>query len=164
VTFCPRCGAAHRQAPPTSCARCAYSIFVNPRPTAGLIVLDGAGRFLALRRSAEPCAGEWELPGGFCDGWEHPADAAVREGWEELGVRVNLHDFVGMYIGSYEFQQESLPVLDCYWLASIDAGQSITVDPRESSGHTWFALDTPPPLAFSTMDLAIRDAIKRLGG
>jgi 8-oxo-dGTP diphosphatase len=48
------------------------------------VVVDG-DRFLALRRAAEPQAGQWGLPGGFCDGWEHPADAAVRE---ELGVDV----------------------------------------------------------------------------
>jgi ADP-ribose pyrophosphatase YjhB (NUDIX family) len=138
-------------------------VFVNARPTAGLVIVDG-GRFLALRRVMEPGAGRWELPGGFCEGWEHPTDAAVREGQEELGVRVNLHDFIGMYIGTYEFQQEALPVLDCYWLASIDAGQSITINPAESSGYAWFPLGDAPLLAFSTMDLALRDVVARLGG
>ncbi|MFS8478554.1 MAG: NUDIX hydrolase [Micromonosporaceae bacterium] len=162
MTFCPRCGAKLPGAPPVGCARCAYQLYVNARPTASIIVTDG-DRFLALRRAMEPKAGQWEVPGGFCDGWEHPADAAVREAREELGVRVTLRDFVGMYIGGYEFQGELLPVLDCYWLAVIDPGQSIRIDPVESSEYAWFPLGDPPPLAFTTMESAIRDARKRLG-
>jgi ADP-ribose pyrophosphatase YjhB (NUDIX family) len=137
-------------------------LFVNARPTASLIVHD-AGRFLALKRAAEPKAGLWETPGGFCDGGEHPADAAVREAREELGVAVTLGDFVGMYVGSYDFQDERLPVLDSFFLATIDAGE-ITLDPGESSDMKWFELADPPPLAFSTMDAAVRAAARHLAG
>jgi ADP-ribose pyrophosphatase YjhB (NUDIX family) len=141
-------------------------VFLNARPTASLIVLDGPlsadARFLALRRAAEPNAGRWETPGGFCDGWEHPRDAAVREGREELGVDVTLLDFVGMYVGTYPYQGEDLPVLDCFWLAQLGS-DSITLDPAESSAHTWLPVLDPPALAFSTMDEALRDVAKRLG-
>lgn len=158
--FCPRCGAALRDRPPTTCAACGYALFVNARPTASLIVHDG-GRFLALKRAMEPRAGLWEVPGGFCDGWEEPAAAAVREGREELGVEVTLGEFVGMYVGSYDFQGERLPVLDCFFLATLD-GARVTLDPRESSALAWFDLDRPPPLAFETMDRAVADAVRRL--
>ena len=156
--FCPRCAASLPGVPPTTCTTCGYVLFVNARPTAGLIVLDG-GRFLALKRAAEPKAGLWETPGGFCAGWEHPADAAVREAREELGVEVVLGDFVGMYVGSYDLQGERLPVLDSFFLAWIGAG-TITLDPGESSDMEWFDLDNPPSLAFATMDAAIRDAAR----
>ena len=112
-------------------------------------------------RAAEPMAVRWETPGGFCDGWEHPADAAVREAREELGVAVTLGDFVGMYVGSYDFQGETLPVLESFFLATIGAGE-ITLDPAESSGLTWFDLAKPPALAFATMDAALRDAARLL--
>lgn len=161
ASFCPRCAAPLSEAPPTRCAACDYSLYVNARPTGSLIVLDG-DRFLALKRAAEPRSGLWETPGGFCDGWEHPADAAVREGREELGVEVTLGDFVGMYVGSYEFQGETLPVLDCFFLATIEHGD-ITLDPAESSDLRWFALRDAPPLAFATMDAAIREVRQRLG-
>jgi len=160
AAFCPRCAAALPVAPPTTCAACGYALFVNARPTASLIVLDG-DRFLALRRASEPKAGLWETPGGFCDGWEHPADAAVREAREELGVEITLGDFVGMYVGSYDFQAETLPVLDCFFFATLDPGE-VTLDPGESSDMRWFPLRQPPPLAFTTMDSAIRDAVRRL--
>jgi 8-oxo-dGTP diphosphatase len=159
--YCPRCGARLAASPPTRCRTCRYELFVNARPTASLVVLDG-DRFLALRRVAEPAAGRWETPGGFCDGWEHPAEAALREGREELGVDVVLGDFVGMYLGSYEYLGEALPVLDCFFTATLPPGRDIVLDPAESSGLTWFPVADPPRLAFSTMDSALREVARRL--
>lgn len=174
AAFCPRCASPLPGPAPTACTRCGYQLFVNARPTAGLVILDGpaAGaprstvepegpRFLALRRAAEPMAGRWELPGGFCDGGEHPADAAVREGREELGVDLTLGDCLGMYVGSYEFQDEVLPVLDIFFLATLD-DQEIALNRAEATEATWFPLVAPPPLAFATMDAAVRDALRRL--
>jgi 8-oxo-dGTP diphosphatase len=159
--YCPRCGTRLAASPPTRCRTCRYELFVNARPTASLVVLDG-DRFLALRRVAEPMAGRWETPGGFCDGWEHPAQAALREGREELGLDVVLGDFVGMYLGSYEFQGEALPVLDCFFTATLPPGREIVLDPAESSELTWFPVADPPRLGFSTMDSAIREVARRL--
>jgi ADP-ribose pyrophosphatase YjhB (NUDIX family) len=159
--FCPRCGAGLDDKPPTTCRACGYALFVNARPTASLVVHDGQ-RFLALRRAMEPQAGLWEVPGGFCDGWEEPAVAALREGREELGVQVTLGDFIGMYVGSYDYQGERLPVLDCFFLATLDNGAQVTLDPRESSAVAWFDLDRPPPLAFGTMERAVAEAARRL--
>ncbi len=92
-----------------------------------------------MRRARPPREGWWDLPGGFCDGWEHPADAAVREAREELGVAVRLDRFVGMYLGRYAYQGETLPVLDCFWLASIVDGE-ISLDPHEATEYTWLPL------------------------
>lgn len=153
VSFCPRCGAQLPARPPTICAGCSYQLFVNPRPTATVIIVRD-GRFLAVRRSIEPRLGWWDLPGGFCDGWEHPADTAVREAREELGVDIRLDDFVGMYLGTYVFQGETVPVLDCFWLAEITAGD-IRLDHTENSEYAWWPLDDPPELAFDTMNRAI---------
>jgi 8-oxo-dGTP diphosphatase len=169
VTFCPRCGNRLPGSPPTQCTSCAYQVFVNARPTATVIVVQdrtsaelasGAGKeFLAIRRAIEPKYGRWELPGGFCDGWEHPADAAIREAKEELDVDVQLGQFVGMYLGRYDFQGESLPILDCVWLATITSGQ-ISLAATEASEYAWFSVSNPPELAFETMDRALTDAQK----
>jgi 8-oxo-dGTP diphosphatase len=119
-------------------------------------VVDG-DRFLALRRAKAPRVGLWELPGGFCHGWEHPVDAAVREAREELGVDVELGAFLGMYLDRYDYQDEALPVLDCFWLARILDGP-VTVDPVEALGHAWLPLHDAPTLAFASMDQAVRAA------
>jgi ADP-ribose pyrophosphatase YjhB (NUDIX family) len=144
------------------CAACGYAVYVNPRPTASIVLLDG-DRFLALLRVREPNAGRWDLPGGFCDGWEHPVDAAVREAREELSVAVRLDRFVGMYLGEYRFQEETLPVLDCFWTASIVDG-ALRPDPSEAHDHAWLPLHDPPAMAFATQDIALRDAAALLRG
>jgi 8-oxo-dGTP pyrophosphatase MutT (NUDIX family) len=158
IAYCSRCGARLTTSPPTTCATCGYQLFVNPRPTGSVILLDRkhGDRYLVIRRVREPCAGAWDLPGGFCDGFEHPRAAAVREAREELGVEVSLGAFVGMYVGSYVFQDEQLPILDCFWLATIESGE-ITLDPTEASALTWADLDNPPKMAFATMDAALGD-------
>ena len=154
--FCPRCGQPLAARPPAACTACGYVIWINPRPTGTVVIVDN-GRFLALRRVREPRAGYWDLPGGFCDGFELPADAAIREAREELGLTVRLDEFIGMYIGHYTYQDETLPVLDCFWLASIVDGE-LRLDPEEASEHSWLPLAHPPELAFATMGLAIVDA------
>lgn len=155
---CFRCGEALPSAPPAVCRACGYEQYTNARPTASLLIEDDAGRVLLLRRSRPPGVGLWETPGGFCDTWEEPADAAVREGHEELGVEVILGSFVGMYVGGYEFQGETFPVLDCFWWARLPDGAQLILDPAESSEAAWFELSAPPPLAFSTMIRAVQDA------
>lgn len=53
-------------------------------------------RVLAARRTEPPwLAGGWEFPGGKVEPGEEPADAAVREVREELGVEVDLGARVG---------------------------------------------------------------------
>ena len=148
---CARCGATLAHHPPVVCSACGYAHWVNPRPTGSVIIVDAlpdgplptppVPTFLAVRRVRDPQAGWWDLPGGFCDGWEAPADAAVREAREELGLNVRLGPFVGMYIGDYLYQEERLPVLDCFWLATVLDG-SLTLDPAEASESAWQAPST----------------------
>ena len=162
IRFCPACAAALPGAPPVACGSCGYALFVNPRPTGLTVILDGR-RVLVVLRAHEPRAGLWALPGGFCEGWETPAQAAVREAREELGVDVELAEFVGMYLGDYQYQNETLPVIDCFWLARI-VGGDIRVDPRELAGYTWAEVGNTPQMAFETMQSALDEVIRNLIG
>jgi ADP-ribose pyrophosphatase YjhB (NUDIX family) len=158
---CFRCGARLPSARPCTCTACGYEVYLNAKPTASIVVLDG-DRFLALRRVREPGAGAWDLPGGFCEAWEHPTDAAIREAREELAVEIRLDRFIGMYLGGYEYQGEQLPILDCFWLASIVDGEMV-VDAEEATEHAWFPLTDPPEMAFTTHEQALREASAILG-
>jgi ADP-ribose pyrophosphatase YjhB (NUDIX family) len=64
-----------------------------------LIVRDE--RALLVRRAGDPYRGCWELPGGFSERGEHPADTARREIAEELGVQVRLTGVLGVYFDPY---------------------------------------------------------------
>ena len=66
---------------------------VNPTPTdaftdigATAIVVDSRGRILGVRERFDR-TGRWGLPGGHVDSGEGFSAAAVREVWEEAGVR-----------------------------------------------------------------------------
>lgn len=65
-------------------------------PAVGGIVINAAGEVLLQRRSDN---GLWGIPGGGIDPGEEPADAIVREVWEETGVRVIPERVVGVYGG-----------------------------------------------------------------
>lgn len=65
-------------------------------PTASVITFDDRGRVL-LVRAAE--SGLWTTPGGMVEPHELPAEAAVRETWEETGVFVELTRVIGVFGG-----------------------------------------------------------------
>jgi mutator protein MutT len=61
-----------------------------------IAVVQWQERFLVGRRpSGVPLAGYWEFPGGKLEAGESPAEAAVRECWEETGIPVMV---VGQYL------------------------------------------------------------------
>ena len=60
------------------------------------LVFDDAGRVLLARHSN---AGLWLAPGGAIDPDESPADAVVRELWEETGLHVEPVGLLGAFGG-----------------------------------------------------------------
>jgi 8-oxo-dGTP pyrophosphatase MutT (NUDIX family) len=65
-------------------------------PTASVLVFDGAGRILLVRHVEGDV---WTTPGGMIEPEETPANAAVRETWEETGLVVDLTRIVGVFGG-----------------------------------------------------------------
>jgi 8-oxo-dGTP pyrophosphatase MutT (NUDIX family) len=59
-------------------------------------IFDDEGRLL-FGKDAE--AGFWTLPGGAIDPHEHPADAAMRECFEETGLVVQPKTIIGVFGG-----------------------------------------------------------------
>lgn len=59
-----------------------------PRPAVLSVVLR-AGQVLLVRRANPPDAGLWGLPGGKIEPGETLADAALRELFEETGIRAD---------------------------------------------------------------------------
>ena len=64
-------------------------------PSAGVVVFDERRRVLLVRH----VEGVWTTPGGAIEPLESPADAAVREAFEETGVEVELLRVLGVYGG-----------------------------------------------------------------
>ena len=66
-------------------------------PSASVHVFDEQGRLLLVEQAE---TGEWSTPGGAIELGETPADAALREMWEETGLRVELLGLVGVFGGN----------------------------------------------------------------
>jgi ADP-ribose pyrophosphatase YjhB (NUDIX family) len=71
-------------------------VLSRPTPFVGgdAAVLDEAGRLLLIRRADN---GLWALPGGALEVGETPAEGAVREAWEEAGVRCQAVALAGVF-------------------------------------------------------------------
>ena len=101
--FCPRCGTPlvmkdeHGRRRPT-CLQCGHIAYRNPVPAAGAI-LTGPRGVLMVRRKFDPRAGSWCLPAGFMEYGESPERCAVRELFEETGIKARLTGLFGVYAG-----------------------------------------------------------------
>lgn len=67
---------------------------ITPGTTGAAAVFDDAGRLLLTRRADN---GLWCLPGGAAEVGESSADSAVRETYEETGLRVRPLAVIGVY-------------------------------------------------------------------
>ena len=63
-------------------------------PAAGILAEDDAGRLLLQRRRD---TGQWAIPMGKMELGETPTECAVRETFEETGVRVEPLGLLGIY-------------------------------------------------------------------
>jgi ADP-ribose pyrophosphatase YjhB (NUDIX family) len=67
-------------------------------PTVGVLAYDPDGRVLLVQDAQSQL---WTCPGGIVEPFELPADAAVRETWEEAGVQVELTGIIGVFGGEH---------------------------------------------------------------
>jgi 8-oxo-dGTP pyrophosphatase MutT (NUDIX family) len=65
-------------------------------PAAVALVFDELDRVLVVRTAED---GWWTTPGGMVEPGEKPAEAALRELWEETGVRGEITGIVGVFGG-----------------------------------------------------------------
>jgi ADP-ribose pyrophosphatase YjhB (NUDIX family) len=143
--FCPDCG--NPLAPPEApaerltaqvCAACGATHFRNSKPCAGaLVVRDDL--VLLGRRAIEPGRGLWDIPGGFLEPWEHPADGATREIAEETGLSVRLTSLLAVAMDTYHDQFYTHNV---YYLAEVIEGEQHAAD--DLAELRWFAPDALP--------------------
>jgi ADP-ribose pyrophosphatase YjhB (NUDIX family) len=141
-----------------TCSACGAVHFRNAKPCAGALVVRD-GRVLLGRRAVEPARGCWDIPGGFLNPWEHPADAAIREVAEETGLQVRLGQLLTMLVDTYE---ESDYTLNVYYLAEVVEGVERPAD--DVAELRWFGPDElPRELAFPhcAQVLALYQALAR---
>lgn len=143
---CTFCGARFTpgQAWPRRCAACGETSYRNPAPVAVAVQPVGTG-LLVVRRAIPPARDRLALPGGYVDLGEAWQAAAVRELFEETGLRVDA-------AAVRHFETVSAPdgTLLVFGLLPRLAGASALPPPAanaESLG--WEILHGPAELGFS---------------
>lgn len=158
--FCPLCAAEltplpleHRDAGRPACPQGHFVHYDNPAVTTYACIADAEGRYLALRRAHPPCLGEWDLPGGFVEAGEPPAEAVLREIREETGLEVELLGVIGAYSSIYG--ETGRHTVDIGFHARVAGPQPPSQHPPdtllsdEKSEAGWFGLDEFPDPAFA---------------
>ena len=152
--YCPACGTPlvsqvvdHR--PRRVCPACGRIHWRNAKPCAGALVVRN-GKVLLIRRLIEPVKGYWDVPGGFCEVDEHPAETCVREVREETGLEIELTGLLGLWLDEYV----SRPTLNIYYLARPLTRRLRIGD--DASAAAWFASDAlPQRIAFVNGRMAL---------
>lgn len=130
--LCPKCGSKKIQYLENKkwlCPECGFDLYNNVAAAVGLIICDSDGNVLMETRAKEPRKGFLALPGGFCNPDESAENAALRECFEETGLRVESDSlkFIGSFPNTYEYKNIVYKTCDIFFEAkvSVPAGKNI---------------------------------------
>jgi ADP-ribose pyrophosphatase YjhB (NUDIX family) len=143
--YCPKCAGPlstrlMEERERLVCETCGYVLYVNPRPATCAVVVDG-DRVMLVRRAVAPRRGCWDLPGGFLERGEHPAEGLRREMREETGLEIEIVEALGFFLDSYPEPGET--TLNFYSIARVVGGQP---EPGSDVAEIrWFSRDALPP-------------------
>jgi 8-oxo-dGTP diphosphatase len=110
-------------------------------PGATAVVVDRAGRLLLGQRADN---GRWTLPGGAVDPGEQPAEAVVREVYEETGVHVAVERLAGVVLRQSHYANGDVCQYMAVWFRCRATGGTARVNDEESLAVGWYHLDALP--------------------
>ena len=122
--FCPGCGEngiEYADNKYIRCPGCGHLYFHNVAAAAG-IILHTDSRVIVLERRIDPGKGLWGLPGGFLDAGESAEEGAVRECFEETGIRVRQDDlkFLVSRPNIYPYEGIEYSTCDIFFTYELD--------------------------------------------
>lgn len=159
--FCPQCGGPlapeHLKAgepPRLRCGQCRFVLYLDPK-IAACVITRLENRIVLLKRAIPPAYGRWVIPGGFVDVGEPVPQAAAREAWEEVRLKVAI----GPLVGVYSYPQVTTVVV--VYEADVLGGRLQAAD--EALDARLFApADIPwDALAFSSTRDALQDYLQK---
>jgi 8-oxo-dGTP diphosphatase len=112
-------------------------------PGVSAVVRNAAGQVLLARRSDN---GRWSLPAGVIDPGEQPADAVLREVFEETGVAVEIERVGGVATHPVVYPNGDRCEYLNVWFRCRAVGGVPRVDDDESTEVGWFDAGGLPDL------------------
>lgn len=125
--------------------------------TARTVAVDGQGRVILGRY---PGSETWAIPGGVIDPGEHPADAAVRECYEETGVLTVPEALTSVTVSGLVLHDSGdlTQHLDITFRCRAQSGQARTGDGefQDVRWHDTAALPALPAYELGLLTLALQ--------
>lgn len=118
-------------------------------PTVAALVFDDQGRVLMQQRADNL---RWSAPGGGMDPYESPADAVVREVWEETGVLVEPIRVLGVYGGPKTYNTHTNGDQTAA-IVTVFQCRALTDDPTPDGVESLAAKFVPAEEAFAMLPL-----------
>lgn len=110
----------------------------------GALIVNDKQETLLLKRSlkSKNGSGFWAQPGGRVEYGERIEDAVIREVKEEIGVDIELKEFLGFV--EHIFTPEKEHWITFNYLAKIIGGEEKNVEPEKHDEIRWFKLNELP--------------------
>ncbi len=112
-------------------------------PTVSAVVLNERGEILLGQRSDNH---RWSVIAGMMDPGEQPADAVVREVYEETAVHIAIDRLAGVALHEVTYPNGDLCHMVNTWFRCRAVGGEARVNDDESSAVGWFAPDDLPAM------------------
>ena len=121
------------------------------------VIYDKHGKILLVHR-CDPGLMEWEIPGGKIEPGESPADTAVRELKEELGVSVEIVK----KIGSQSFIWDNREI-NCNWFeATIKSGKIKLLEPEKFDKFGYYSIEEINNMEYQAVSINVWNMLKKL--
>ena len=155
MQYCPDCGARlelreSEQRQRSFCPQCQRFHYVQLKVGAGALI-EKDGRLLLLQRTQAPFQGCWNLPAGYVEADEAPLETAIRETYEETGLRVEVKGLVDVIFFADDPRGNGIFIL----YACTPLGGQLSAS-QEAVNPTFFAVsELPENLAGGGHDQAV---------
>lgn len=137
---------------------CVRDEYRNPKLGTMVMVVGSDRRIVMGRREGGHESGTWTFPGGFVEYWEDPADTAVRETFEEIGVKVGPPTFLTQT--TEMFRELDLHTVTLWFAAPLVEGTPRQCEPVLTRVG-WFKLRKMPVPLFEPFQHVDFDALRR---
>ncbi|MFR9731828.1 NUDIX hydrolase [Saccharopolyspora sp. MS10] len=121
---------------------------------AHVLLLRGS-RVLLSRRRGGAFDGGWHLPSGKVDAGEDVVSAAVREAWEEVGVRIDPADLAHVHSVHITGPGQE-PRFGFFFRTARWSGEPENREPEKCHELGWFDLDALPRPMIEYAELGVR--------
>ena len=132
-------------------------------PSVSVLPADGAGRVLLVRHAGH--GDGWGVLGGAVEPGESPAEAAVREAREEIGVPLRLRGLLAA-LGGPDFEVTYPNGDRAAYVTAVYAAEIVSGVPRPADGELsevrWFSPAELATVPLSRLSRALLHAVGRI--